>query len=311
VYSPTQAFGNLIASVASSAGTDPFGNAFVQGVASYSGGNKAAALSTGQWLLYTATGAGGPWIIRGSAIISGGASDMTVGPTGAGATLNLFATLQVTANALFNAIAGINVNAPGATISGGTTNTGGLTTDSTLISDAQAGGLVLRVINTTGGATQPLARLIVQAAGDGFIGCRVAGDSNNRLTLGSGSSANSSAIQWGPGNAGVDVTLDRDAAGHKLNLTTADLDIATAGRGLQIKEGSNARMGIATLAGGTVTVNNTTITGSTRVFVFVQSAGGTQGFLRIASVSPGASFTITSTSGSETSQVAWLLVEPG
>jgi len=77
-----------------------------------------------------------------------------------------------------------------------------------------------------------------------------------------------------------------------------------------INDGANEQMGLATLVGGTLVVNNTKITANTRVFLSVQTAGGTQGFLRIAARTAGTSFTITSTSGTETSTVAWLLVEP-
>lgn len=81
------------------------------------------------------------------------------------------------------------------------------------------------------------------------------------------------------------------------------------GNGLQVKEGTNLRMGVATLAAGTVTVANTSVTANTRVFLTVQTAGGTQGFLSTTRVA-GTSFTINSTSATETSTVAWLLVEP-
>jgi hypothetical protein len=79
---------------------------------------------------------------------------------------------------------------------------------------------------------------------------------------------------------------------------------------LRIADGANRNMGVSTLVGGTVTVNNNTITANTRIFLTVQTAGGTQGFLRIAARTAGTSFTITSTSATETSTVAWLLVEP-
>jgi hypothetical protein len=81
------------------------------------------------------------------------------------------------------------------------------------------------------------------------------------------------------------------------------------GTGLRIVEGTNKRMGVATLAGGTVTVANTSVTANTRIFLTVQTAGGTQGFLSTTRTA-GTSFTINSTSASETSVVAWLLVEP-
>jgi hypothetical protein len=89
-----------------------------------------------------------------------------------------------------------------------------------------------------------------------------------------------------------------------------DLNLHLAGGGLGVKEGSNAKMGLATLVAGTVTVSTTRVTANSRIFLSVQTAGGTQGFLRISARTAGTSFVITSTSGSETSTVAWLIVEP-
>lgn len=80
------------------------------------------------------------------------------------------------------------------------------------------------------------------------------------------------------------------------------------GAGFEIAEGSNARMGVSTLVVGSVTVPNDTVTTNTRVFYSRQASGGITGNLS-ASVSPGVSFTISSTSVLETSTVAWELKE--
>jgi hypothetical protein len=63
VYSPTQAAGNLIASIAGAATTDSDGNQVLQGVASYQSG-FANALIGGAVLFYTGTEAGG-WTFQG------------------------------------------------------------------------------------------------------------------------------------------------------------------------------------------------------------------------------------------------------
>lgn len=55
VYSPTPAAGNLIASIASSAGTDPYGNAYVKGIASYSGPTSVNAELLGSSLIFNET----------------------------------------------------------------------------------------------------------------------------------------------------------------------------------------------------------------------------------------------------------------
>ena len=100
-----------------------------------------------------------------------------------------------------------------------------------------------------------------------------------------------------------------DDVGLGTCTRTGDLLLTTAGKGIRVKEGVNARMGVATLAAGTVTIPNTTITANTRIFVSRQTAGGTLGQLSISRAA-GASFTITSSSATETSSVAWELREP-
>lgn len=84
----------------------------------------------------------------------------------------------------------------------------------------------------------------------------------------------------------------------------------TAGFGVSVKEGTNAKMGVATLSAGTVTVSTTAVTANSRIFLTAQTSGAAPGALRVSARTAGTSFTITSTSGTDTSQVAWLLIEP-
>jgi hypothetical protein len=95
-------------------------------------------------------------------------------------------------------------------------------------------------------------------------------------------------------------------------VTSGNVIIATAGKGLQIKEGSNARMGTATLVAGTVTVANTSVTATTRILLTVQSLGTVTApkAIAVTARSAGASFTITSADNTDTSVVAWELIEP-
>jgi hypothetical protein len=98
------------------------------------------------------------------------------------------------------------------------------------------------------------------------------------------------------------------ASSGALNLLSTDLAIDTAGKGLAIREGTNGRLGQATLVGGTVNVANTTVTANTRVFLQRMTAGGTVGNLTYT-VSAGVGFTINSDSATDTSLVNYLLVE--
>lgn len=100
-----------------------------------------------------------------------------------------------------------------------------------------------------------------------------------------------------------------DAAGTSLSVS-GDIKNNTAGGGIYIKEGVNATMGVATLVGGTVTVNTTKVTANSRIFLTTQTLGGTIGIQYISARVAGTSFTITSTSGTDTSVIAWHIVEP-
>jgi hypothetical protein len=94
-----------------------------------------------------------------------------------------------------------------------------------------------------------------------------------------------------------------------IQAETGNLLIKTAGKGIQIKEGSNARMGVAILVGGTITVSNTSVTADTRLFVSRSTTGGTLGHL-YTTLSVGTGFTVNSSEAGDTSTVNWLLIEP-
>ncbi len=100
------------------------------------------------------------------------------------------------------------------------------------------------------------------------------------------------------------------SGGDAIGWTDANLTFLQVGKGLVITEGSNARMGVATLVGGSVVVSNTSVTANTRIFVTIQSPGGVPGFTYISARTAGTSFTITSSNVADTSVVAFLLIEP-
>lgn len=107
------------------------------------------------------------------------------------------------------------------------------------------------------------------------------------------------------------ITSNAGTYGERLRVdNVGQVMIQTAGRGLSVKEGSNCKMGVSALVGGTVTVSTTAVTTSSRIFLTSNTDGGTPGWLRVSARVNGTSFTITSSSGSDTSTVAWILVEP-
>ena len=81
------------------------------------------------------------------------------------------------------------------------------------------------------------------------------------------------------------------------------------GGGFSVKEGVNGKQGIVTLVAGTATVT-TTVTANSRIFLTAQSAGGTVGAVYVSARTAGTSFTITSTSGADTSVIAYEIFEP-
>lgn len=132
-------------------------------------------------------------------------------------------------------------------------------------------------------------------------------------------------MDWGPGNGARDTNLYRfngtlrtdsytELAGGQSDgdwtVFGTNLTLGTIGGGVRIKEGTNARMGTATLVAGTVVVSTTAVTANSRIFLTGQNTGGTAGALRVSARTAGTSFTITSTSGTDTGAVAWMIVEP-
>lgn len=73
---------------------------------------------------------------------------------------------------------------------------------------------------------------------------------------------------------------------------------------------SSSRAGTATLVGGTVVVTDTAVTASSNIQLTCQTPGGTPGFLRVSARTASTSFTILSSSGTDTSVVGYLIIEP-
>jgi hypothetical protein len=91
-----------------------------------------------------------------------------------------------------------------------------------------------------------------------------------------------------------------------------NLSCVTAGKGLRVAEGANAKQGVATLVAGTVTVSNTSVTATSRILLTVQSLGTVTAPKAIAVTARTAatSFVITSADATDTSVVAWEIFEP-
>jgi hypothetical protein len=159
------------------------------------------------------------------------------------------------------------------------------------------------------GALQPT----VTMAGTGsnnVIAVQTSGDTTPRISM----QANGT-LEFGPGNAAMDTGLIRQSAGVLRTSGGLDvvgrLDIVNAGSGLRVVEGANCKQGTAALTAGSVVVSNTSVTANSRIFLTSNTDGGTPGFLRVSARTAGTSFTITSSSGTDTSTVAYQIFEPG
>lgn len=100
-------------------------------------------------------------------------------------------------------------------------------------------------------------------------------------------------------------------AGGGFNAGVGSVDVPQVGAGIKVAEGANAKQGVATLAAGTVTVADTSVTATSRIQLTTQAPGGTAGFLVVSARVPGTSFTILSSNVADTSQVAYFITEPG
>lgn len=122
---------------------------------------------------------------------------------------------------------------------------------------------------------------------------------------------------------GMDTRLWRKAAGVlSVGDGTKDNESGTivakvlAGDGIELRTGTNARMGRATLVGGTVTVANTSVTVNTNVLLQRQIDGGTVSASYSVSRTAGTNFVITGKDGvgatntTDTSELCWQLIEP-
>ena len=113
------------------------------------------------------------------------------------------------------------------------------------------------------------------------------------------------------GNVALKAPLASPTFTGDVNSSTGNVLISTIGKGLQVKTGTNAKIGTAVLVGGTVTVSNTSVTANSRIFITVQLLGTVVVPTAVAVTAKvvSTSFTITSANATDTSTVAWMIVE--
>ncbi len=130
----------------------------------------------------------------------------------------------------------------------------------------------------------------------------------------SAATQNNGSVVWGDSSGS---TPHSDSTSNQFNLTFTNgyrffggsFNVSTVGRGIAVAEGSNAKQGTATLSSGTVVVSNTSVTANSRIFLTAQDNNST-GALRVSARTAATSFTITSSSGSDSGVVAYEIFEP-
>jgi hypothetical protein len=187
---------------------------------------------------------------------------------------------------------------------------GSLASSSTI----QSRGVTRSVVNTTtaitgmkfqSGLSTDSQFLVVENNGTGAITFAASGTSLVKNGTACVIAPNTSmGFQWRPDQG------NWYAAGIGSPVMPVGVDVTTAGQGLAVAEGSNAKQGTATLSGGTVVVSNTSVTASSRILLTAQDNSST-GALRVSGRTAATSFAITSSNAGDSGVVAFEIFEPG
>lgn len=302
-------------------GSITIGNALTSGTVTIGGTAGTGLISIGN-----ATNATGQTVSINNAASITGASLVNVlaGATpGAAMTLNVMTGLS--------SAAGVSNFQTGA-YSGGTstfnvftgTSTGGtqtinLATGSSPavvnIGNAAAGAISLV---SAAGITSTIASGQTYAVVGGGGTIHIGVDAANTIAIGNGAFATTTAL----GSVNTTSTTTINAGSGGIQLTGGNVNIATAGKFLEIKGASFAAtnsIGVGTLTLGTVTINNTNIATGDVILITRTGANGSTTFGELNyTISNGASFTVTSlilgTPGStqtgDTSTFAYVIIRP-
>jgi len=111
----------------------------------------------------------------------------------------------------------------------------------------------------------------------------------------------------------VMVGEDNLASLASSTVSRDNLGVGYGTNGSTVCVGNDSRLSVARVAvlvAGSVVVSTAAVTANTRVMLTSNIPGGTPGWLRVSARTAGVSFTITSSSGSDTSTVAYQMFEP-
>lgn len=130
-----------------------------------------------------------------------------------------------------------------------------------------------------------------------------------------GLAADASIVRSGVNALQADVFFRIKSGQSDGNFTIfgTELKIGTVGGVLKIAEGANATSGVVTLVAGTATVVTTKVTATSRIQLTPQTLGTVTSPkpVGVTARNPGVNFTVTSGDPTDTSVIAWVIVEAG
>jgi hypothetical protein len=148
------------------------------------------------------------------------------------------------------------------------------------------------------------------SAGDPYANFLISG--GQAFTMGiDNSTTNDDFVISNNAALGTSNAISIDGSSLDVSVSTGNLQIASTGKGLQIKGGAVTDfVGTATLSGGTINVANTNILTGDIIFIsYIGTGLSNTGQLSYV-INTGASFDINSTNASDTNNVSYMVVRP-
>lgn len=282
--------------------------------------------------LWFSSGAGimdanGVYLISFPAAVAGATNYISV--TNANATAPIISSVGTNAALTIQAIgAGLMKVSAGSGATIGITPTGaGLVTvgigSTVIFRDTNAGSNLNADINFNMAVSTSTAGVVTSAFNNNVVGSELSwfvGNGSRRIAtagirignITTTAASEASDLLFYTMTGGASRALRFTIGATALTANNVDFKLSTAGNGIYIKEGTNATMGSGTLAGGTLVVNTTKVTASSRIFL-TDSGGGVLaniGSLYISARTAGTSFTVSSSNALDTSTFSWMIVEP-
>lgn len=147
------------------------------------------------------------------------------------------------------------------------------------------------------------------AASSGNVSASAAVSAGTTVTAGTGITATTGNISASAG--AVNAATSMTATLGNITATNGNVVMNTAGNGIQVKTGANARIGLgAVLSGGTLAVANTSVTANTVIIPVVTTLGTVAAAQALhVTKNAGVGFTVTSADVTDTSTFDWYMIE--